>query len=281
MKFKIYRQYSALNSLPVLNAVEAGLKRIGHTIVEQEEDIPIIWSVLWQGRMALNRSVFENCKKNNRPIIIIEVGNLIRNVTWRVSLNHVNALGIFPNKKDLDTNRPKILNLSLKKSNLPRKKEIIVACQHQRSLQWEGLSTTENWINDVINEVRRYSDRPIIIRPHPRSPISFRRIDVKVEIPQKIQNSYDNFDINYDYHCLINHNSGPAIQAAINGTPVICDRSSLAFPVSDSIKNIENINLPDREIWFLEICHTEWLVEEISKGIPFLRLQPEIENFFS
>jgi hypothetical protein len=281
MKFKIYRQYSALNSLPVLNAVEAGLKRIGHTIVEQEEDIPIIWSVLWQGRMALNRSVFENCKKNNRPIIIIEVGNLIRNVTWRVSLNHVNALGIFPNKKDLDTNRPKILNLSLKKSNLPRKKEIIVACQHQRSLQWEGLSTTENWINDVINEVRRYSDRPIIIRPHPRSSISFRRIDVKVEIPQKIQNSYDNFDINYDYHCLINHNSGPAIQAAINGTPVICDRSSLAFPVSDSIKNIENINLPDREIWFLEICHTEWLVEEISKGIPFLRLQPEIENFFS
>jgi hypothetical protein len=281
MKFKIYRKNSALNSLPVLNAVETGLKRLGHSVVEHNEDVPVIWSVLWQGRMAHNRPLFENCRKNNRPVVIVEVGNLIRNVSWRVSLNHVNAQGIFSNKKDLDVSRPNILNLHLKEPKFSRKKEIIIACQHNRSLQWEGLPSTEIWIDKILKDIRNFSDRPVVIRPHPRSSIAVSRKDVRIEYPQKIKNSYDDFDINYDYHCLINHNSGPAIQAAINGIPIICDQSSLAFPISNQIKDIETAFLPDRESWFLELCHTEWLIDEISKGVPFLRLMPEIEKFLS
>ena len=44
------------------------------------------------------------------------------------------------------------------------------------------------------------------------------------------------------------------------------------------IENIENILLPDREVWFLKLCHTEWLVDEIAKGIPLKRLETSIEN---
>jgi hypothetical protein len=77
---------------------------------------------------------------------------------------------------------------------------------------------------------------------------------------------------------VVNHNSGPAVQAAINGIPVVCDRSSLAFPVSNSIENINNATLPDRQDWFLKLCHTEWTVDEIAKGIPITRLVPELKN---
>jgi hypothetical protein len=70
----------------------------------------------------------------------------------------------------------------------------------------------------------------------------------------------------------VNHNSGPAVQAAIAGVPIICDSSSLAYPVSDKFENIENIALPDRQEWFLKLCHTEWTVEEIAQGIPLQRL---------
>jgi hypothetical protein len=71
---------------------------------------------------------------------------------------------------------------------------------------------------------------------------------------------------------VINHNSGPAIQAAVEGIPIICDESSLAWPVSSSIDNIVNPVLPDRTEWFLKLCHTEWTVEEIAQGIPIQRL---------
>ena len=90
--------------------------------------------------------------------------------------------------------------------------------------------------------------------------------------------TYSKFDINFDYQFLVSHNSGPAIQAILMGTPVICHSSSLAFPMSCSYLNI---TIPDRTQWFLDLCHTEWIVEEIAQGIPLKRLLPEIERRLS
>ena len=134
----------------------------------------------------------------------------------------------------------------------------------------------DKWIENKISEIRQYTDREIVVRPHPRSPVTFKVTNFKLEKPKHIAGSYDDFDIDYNYHCVINHNSGPAVQAAIAGVPIICDSSSLAYPVSGKIENIENISLPDREEWFLKLCHTEWTVDEIAKGIPLKRLEPKI-----
>jgi hypothetical protein len=97
-----------------------------------------------------------------------------------------------------------------------------------------------------------------------------------MELPKLIPGSYDDFDINYRYHCVINHNSGPAVQAAIKGIPIVCDSTSLAAPVSNTIENIEQLQMPDRDEWFVKLCHTEWTVDEIIKGIPLQRLQLKI-----
>ena len=68
------------------------------------------------------------------------------------------------------------------------------------------------------------------------------------------------------------------MQAAINGVPVLCDSSSLAGELSILWENLENPSLPDREEWFLKLCHTEWTVAEIHQGIPLARLLPEIQR---
>jgi hypothetical protein len=133
------------------------------------------------------------------------------------------------------------------------------------------------WVENTVNTIRKYTDRSIVVRPHPRSPISVNIPDVVVEQPKKVSGSYDDFDINYNYHCVINYNSGPAVQAAINGVPVICDASSLAGEISGNFEEIEKITLPPREDWFLKLCHTEWTVEEIEQGLPLIRLAPLIK----
>ena len=75
---------------------------------------------------------------------------------------------------------------------------------------------------------------------------------------------------------MINHNSGPAVQAAIQGVPVLCDMSSLAAELSFDWSQIDQPTLPDRQQWFLRLCHTEWTVEEICQGIPLGRLISKI-----
>lgn len=272
MRFRLYREYGALNSVEIFNAFSKGLKSLGHTEVTKNEDISVIWSVLWKGRMKFNQQVYETAKKQGRPVMIIEVGNLKRGTTWRISIDNINGNGEFGNTIDLDPERPKKIgvNLHLEKNN--RRSEILICSQLPESLQWQNMPPMELWIKRVVEQIKKYSDRKIIIRPHPRSFVRVNLPGTQLEIPKKLPHTYDDFDIDYNFHCVINHNSGPAVQAAIFGSPVICDVSSLAHPVSDTIENIEKIHLPDREKWFLSLCHTEWTADEISSGIPLERI---------
>jgi len=279
MRFKIHKDNGALNSAPIFAALEQGIKNTGFSVVDSGQDVDVIWSVLWQGRMQSNQSIYNQCRAKGKPVMIIEVGNLVRGTTWRISLDHIHGLGIFGNSENLDKSRPTILGVDLKPVNQKRNNKILIACQHERSLQWEGQPSMAEWAKRKVAEIRKFTEKDIIIRPHPRSPFVLNIAGVQVEQPKKIPNSYDSFDIDYNYHCVINHNSGPAVQAAINGIPVICDRSSLAFSVSEQIENINNPTLPDRAEWFLKLCHTEWTVDEISKGLPIQRLATALENY--
>jgi hypothetical protein len=189
-----------------------------------------------------------------------------------VLFRSIHGLGIFGNDQPLDFERPTKLGILLKPIQDNRHPEILIASQHSRSLQWQGMPTMETWIENTVNVIRKYSNRKIIVRPHPRSPISLKIHGVEIGQPKLIQGTYDDFDIDYGYHCVINYNSGPAVQAAIKGVPIVCDSTSLAAAVSGKIENIENISLPNREEWFLKLCHTEWTIDEIAQGIPLQRL---------
>jgi hypothetical protein len=279
MRFKIHKTHGALNSAPIFAALEQGIKNTGFSVVDSGQDVDVIWSVLWHGRMQANQLIYNQCRTKRKPVMIIEVGNLIRGTTWRISLDHIHGLGIFGNSENLDKFRPTVLGLNLKPINQNRNNKILIACQHERSLQWEGQPSMAEWAKRKVAEIRKFTEKDIIIRPHPRSPFALNMTGVQVEQPKKIPNSYDSFDIDYNYHCVINHNSGPAVQAAINGIPVICDSSSLAFPVSEQIENINNPTLQDRDEWFLKLCHTEWTVGEISKGLPIQRLAANLKNY--
>ena len=278
MKFKLYKNFGALNSVSVFTAFANGVRVCGHEIVENNEDVAVIWSVLWHGRMAGNQQIYNDCVKRNKPVVVIEVGNLKRGQTWRISEAHINSLGIFGNIENLDPSRPQKLGISLHPEKTKRRSEILIATQHSRSLQWQGQPSMEQWIRDTIVKIKRHADRRIVVRPHPRSQIREKFTDAVIEIPKKLINTYDEYDINYNYHCVVNYNAGPSVQAVINGTPTICDSSSLAFPMSEKWENLENPQLPNRDNWFLKLCHTEWTVDEISQGIPLKRLESYLEE---
>jgi hypothetical protein len=187
-------------------------------------------------------------------------------------------MGMFGNDSDLDLSRPQKLGVTLSPPSTNRRGEILIASQHSRSLQWEGQPSMEQWIKHTIGQVKKYSSRRIVVRPHPRSPLKEKFADATIDLPKLIPNSYDSFNIDYNYHCVINYNSGPAVQAAIQGVPVICHTSSLAYPVGEKWENLENPQLPDREEWFLKLTHTEWTLTEIAKGLPLARLEFTIKE---
>jgi hypothetical protein len=101
--------------------------------------------------------------------------------------------------------------------------------------------------------------------------------DVIIETPVKLANTYDSYNLAFDCHAIVNHNSGPGIQAALAGTRPIVDNSSLAWPVSITISDIEQPYTVDRDQWLVEICHTEYTREEIAQGQWYRRLESALK----
>ena len=275
MKIAYFPNQIALNSEHVINAFINGCKFLGHEVVENamDADAAVIWSVLFQGRMFGNQQIYESYRKQDKPVFVIEVGTLKRGVLWKISLNNINRLAAWGDQKNLNIDRPAMLGLSLQEFRQIRPKTILIATQHERSLQWRGQPSVVQWVENTIRNIRQYTDRPIVVRPHPRYriPPLFGK-GITTENPMPLPNTYSEYNINYDHHCVVNFCSGPSIQSAIAGTPVICDQSSLAYPVSIPMEKIEDAYLPDRKDWFIKLCHTEWTVEEIAAGIPISRL---------
>jgi hypothetical protein len=275
MKFAYFPDYVANNGRPVLNAMLAGCRRHGIECVENSvtADTAIIWSVLWNGRMLGNQAIYEHYRNQGKNVVVVDVGALYRGDTWKVALNNINAEGYYGHQENLDLDRPRKLQISLAYnfSNNPR---IIIAAQHRASLQVAKLPSVESWILDQIAATRYVTDRPIVVRPHPRCRLDMSVFpsDVKIDRPEKLENTYDSYNLNFDCYALINYNSGPGTQAAIAGTRIVVDQSSLAYPVSTAFKDLETLYNQNRDQWLIEICHTEYTTLELEKGLWIKRL---------
>lgn len=268
----VFPNSCALNSTPVMSAAMSALQKHGFTVSENcmNSDIAMIWSVLWSGRMAPNQHIYQHYRQQGRPVIILEVGSLLRNTTWKVCLNNINAQGFFGHCTDLDLDRPKKLDITLGNSQR-HAKHVLIALQHEQSLQLKDIDYPD-WIANTIKRLRTVTDRPCVLRPHPRSRLDVTRFGLEIDIPKKIAQTYDSFDIDYKCHAVINYNSGVGVQAALSGTRVCVDHSSLAREIAVDIDQIDSNIEPDRAQWLIEICHTEWLREEIEQGIWVKRL---------
>jgi len=276
MRVAYFPKSCAQNSAPVMSALLESLRHHGHTIQENtmDADAAVVWSVLWHGRMAANQRAYMHYRSLNRPVIVVDVGALYRGETWKIALNHITAEGYYGHQENLDWDRPRRLGISLA-INLSRNPAILLAGQHPKSLQVADQGSQEEWACKKYQELRQITDRPVVYRPHPRATVYQNKLpkDITVIHPKHLPDTYDHFDMHFDYHAIVNHNSGPGIQAAISGTRPLVDSTSLAYPVSIKLQDIETPYDIDRDQWLVEICHTEYTVEEIAGGTWLKRLK--------
>ena len=133
------------------------LKRSGEQVfVDQQvadSDVAVIWSVLWQGRMRKYKDIWERYRKANKPVIVIEVGGIKRNETWKIGINGINRAADFANQS-VDGSRWKKFNVQVK----PWKQtgdNIIICGQHTNSHQWRNNPPMSQWFDQQITEIRK------------------------------------------------------------------------------------------------------------------------------
>jgi hypothetical protein len=284
MKLEVWTQHGPLNSKPIFEAFIKSLKDSGDEVTLNrscDADVAVIWSVLWLGRMRNYKQIWQRYRQANKPVIVLEVGGLRRNKSFKIGINGVNRKADFANQEVDDTRWP-LFKHTLK----PWKQtgdNIIILGQHDASEQWNGMPSMNSWFEEQINEIRKHTTKPIQVRPHPRNPVGFdprKYKNVSMIRPVMDRNTIDdtNFkDTLKNAWAVVNHSSNPAMEAVINGIPVFVSESSLCYDVGNhSLANINNPKMPDRQEWTNKLSYTEWFPEEIAKGLPWKKIKDRI-----
>jgi hypothetical protein len=135
------------------------------------------------------------------------------------------------------------------------------------------------WTQDTVEQIRKHTNRKIIIRPHPLyrksalhnklkekvlavADVHWQEADLTkpdfVSIAEQLNNAW----------CTVTYSSGTGIDAVINGVPnVACDKGSMVYDVSSKdIAEIENPYRGEKDLWSNKIAHCQWSIEEFESG---------------
>ena len=281
MQFNLHKRFGALNSGPVFDAFHAGANALGHSVsIDGDSGIDVIWSVLFNGRMAGNRAIWERNVQQSKPTIVLEVGGIKRGKTWKVAINGINRDAYFG---PINNTSERADKLELELKSWRHDGEYILICgQHEQSLQWKNMPRMSTWVMETIDTIQKHTDRPIIFRPHPRCRLPHIETEfnnVKRQDPQYVNGTYDDFDMNFkNIYATVNWSSNPAIHSVIEGIPAFTGSSSLAYDVAlQDFSQIDNPLYCDRRQWLNDYAYTEWTVEEISQGLPLKLLTSKLK----
>jgi len=146
----------------------------------------------------------------------------------------------------------------------------------QRQGGWSmGGDDVEQWAVRNIKRIRQYSDRPIIIRPHPGDKNTKVYLNPKVTRLNKFQNVKINLkksSLNEDLRnawAVVNHNSSSIVGPIIMGYPAFVTdvtNSQCAEVAHTDYSEIENPRHFDRQKWLERISMFHWKFSELQDG---------------
>lgn len=125
--------------------------------------------------------------------------------------------------------------------------EHIVVCPISRFVAaYEGIDET-TWTNQMVADLKKFTDRPIIIKPK----------DSDQLLSVTIQGA----------HALVCYNSMAALNSILDGIPAFAIDNPAIGPVSlDDISQIEEPKICDREQWAYNLAYSQWTLDEFRNG---------------
>ena len=164
---------------------------------------------------------------------------------------------------------------SIKLEPMKNKGKHILICA-QRNQGWSmGSVRLESWLANTCHAIRKYSDRPIVVRLHPkdnetnRKAYSIQRMLRNIK-DVRLSTNRDVFDADLKgCWAVVNHNSSSIVGPLIKGYGAfITDpkTSQCAEVAHTGFENIESLQEFDRQRWLERISMFHWKFNELEDG---------------
>ena len=146
---------------------------------------------------------------------------------------------------------------------------ILLCLQRNGGWSMGGLDSIQ-WCTNTINELRKYTDRKIVIRAHPGDKKTAERLRLNLT-NVKVSTNLNITDEFRKAWATVTYNSSPGVASAIEGIPVFVTDSnpqmSQAYDVCNTnLSQIESPKTFDREHWLNKLAMCHWNFAELASG---------------
>lgn len=172
------------------------------------------------------------------------------------------------------------LNIQLKPTRT-RDGYILVGMQRDGGFSMKALSPL-NWLANKIQEIRKYTNREIVVRPHPG------KFDMKefapfqnksnVRVVDPLQSTLlENLQ---GAHSAVFFNSSASVAAVLEGVPVfVDDASAVTWSVAHhTISQIESSRVFEREQWLWDLATAHWSDADAQAGRIWQKFLPYLTS---
>lgn len=150
---------------------------------------------------------------------------------------------------------------------------ILVCGQRDGGWSMKGVDMN-HWALETVAQIRAQTDRPIVVRPHPKNPINqhlFARIpNLKFSRSTTLQQ-----DLNNAWASVF-FNSSSCVASVLAGVPVFAsDPDCVAWQVANQdLSQIEQPLTPVREQWLWDLSAAHWTDDESRAGLIYNKFRP-------
>lgn len=139
---------------------------------------------------------------------------------------------------------------------------VLIAGSSAKYHTFYGLPDPDVYYRDLVERLRRLTDRQLIYRPKP----SFK--DAKRIKPAEFSTGDESIDQALEgAWALVTHGSNACYEAAALGIPSIVLGDGIAAPISSrSLDEIDNPLLGKREQWLSNLAYHQWSEPEMQSG---------------
>jgi hypothetical protein len=121
-----------------------------------------------------------------------------------------------------------------------------------------GLGSEDLWVESVVNEIKKHTDKPIKVRRRPES-----RGD------RVVNNTFKDF-IRDDTYCVIGFQSNALVEAVMCDIPVISLGNSSTKSIYNKdiskIEQLEVISNDEKYAWLNHLAYSQFTREELTSG---------------
>jgi hypothetical protein len=228
--------------------------------------------------LQLRKNAIDLQKANNKRSLIVDSNLfLYANPGNTKTYLRYSFDGIFPTTgfyfdKDIDPTRWQKLSSNIGISLKPYRTSgncILVCLQRNGGWSMQGLDVIK-WLNSTIQEIRKYSQRPIVVRAHPGDK-KIKQI-LKVNHPNtRLSTSPNLVDDLHNAWATVVYNSSPSVASLIEGVPTFLTdprpEMSQSYRVANiDLSKIENPDMLDRQLWIERLAMCHWNFDELRSG---------------